>query len=223
MAKLTDQYLEQALLTAAWDPSQATLSATIAQAKLNTINDLLEALHRPCVVLNRWGRVVQLNRKAEALLGAHMRIHRQRMTFTDRLATRAFERAVSAMLDANTAQPSYGPIVVTREGCAPLAMFLVNTDFADVSPFSQARILVLINDLTVRPLAKAEELRAAFSLTRMEARIGEILSDGTALLDAANLLHITDQTARTHLKAIFKKTGVKRQSALMALLARLKL
>ncbi len=104
----------------------------------------------------------------------------------------------------------------------PLALYLVRTDFVDTSPFSPACILVLINDLAARPLAKADELRAAFGLTGTEARLGEILSDGTSLPDAADLLRITDETARTHLKSIFHKTDTKQQTTLMALLTRLK-
>lgn len=200
----------------------ATLAASIDQAKLKAVSDLLDVIGRPCALLNRQGEIVRFNQPGEALLGAHVSINKRKMRFADREATGRFSEAVGMLTMAGNGPMSCGPIIVARDGAPPLALYLFKTDFADISPFSPACILVLINDLAARPIARADELRAAFGLTGMEARLGEILSDGTGLPDAADLLRITDETARTHLKSIFHKTGVKRQTALMALLARLK-
>ncbi len=83
-------------------PAAATLSATLAQVKLNTINDMLEAMERPCALLSRWGTIVRLNRLAEALLGQHMTVRRRRLSFADRAARYSYERAVAALLDTQT-------------------------------------------------------------------------------------------------------------------------
>ena len=79
----------------------------------------------------------------------------------------------------------------------------------------------LINDLGARPLAKAEQLTRAFGLTPGEAQLAAALSSGTTLQDAADELGIGNETARTRLKGVFAKTGVNRQTALIALIARL--
>ena len=89
------------------------------------------------------------------------------------------------------------------------------------SPFARARLLILIRDLSARPLAKAEQLRRGFGLTPGEALLAAALSNGTSLQDTADELGIGNETARTHLKGVFAKTGVNRQTALIALIARL--
>jgi DNA-binding CsgD family transcriptional regulator len=64
--------------------------------------------------------------------------------------------------------------------------------------------------------APAELLRRIFGLTRAEARICERLVAGMTVEKAATDLGIAIPTARTQLKSIFAKTGVKRQAELVA-------
>jgi DNA-binding CsgD family transcriptional regulator len=58
-------------------------------------------------------------------------------------------------------------------------------------------------------------LHRHFGLTPSEARLVLHLISGEALRSAAAHLHITYETARTHLKNIFGKTGTCRQSELV--------
>jgi DNA-binding CsgD family transcriptional regulator len=87
--------------------------------------------------------------------------------------------------------------------------------------FGQAHALLLFTDLDKRPPPVCETLRSTFGLTPAEARLAAELASGDAVEDAASRLGITKETARNHLKAIFQKTEVHRQSELVALLARL--
>lgn len=59
---------------------------------------------------------------------------------------------------------------------------------------------------------------AFYGLTRAEARLASKLAEGLSLEEAAKMLAITLHTARSQLKAVFAKTGVGRQSELVALL-----
>lgn len=62
----------------------------------------------------------------------------------------------------------------------------------------------------------AELLRRLLGLTLAEARLCERLVLGRTLKEGAEDLAITTGTARQHLKAVFRKTGVKRQAELVA-------
>ncbi|HET8612969.1 MAG TPA: LuxR C-terminal-related transcriptional regulator, partial [Sphingomonas sp.] len=55
-------------------------------------------------------------------------------------------------------------------------------------------------------------------LTAAEAAIAARLADGSALADIAAELGIAHNTARAHLRAIYAKTGVNRQSRLVHLI-----
>jgi DNA-binding CsgD family transcriptional regulator/PAS domain-containing protein len=63
-----------------------------------------------------------------------------------------------------------------------------------------------------------DAIRDLFQLTRMEANLAVALASGGSLVEAADRLGIAHNTARAHLRAIFAKTGVRRQSQLVHLL-----
>lgn len=63
-----------------------------------------------------------------------------------------------------------------------------------------------------------ELLRKLFGLTRMEAQLAMLLADGLTLDEAAEKMDVRRNTARTHLRSIFCKTGVTRQTMLVRLL-----
>jgi DNA-binding CsgD family transcriptional regulator len=61
-------------------------------------------------------------------------------------------------------------------------------------------------------------LRSHFGLTPAEARLALHLVAGETLRSAAAQFNISYQTARTHLKNIFKKTGACRQAELVTVI-----
>lgn len=63
-----------------------------------------------------------------------------------------------------------------------------------------------------------ERLRRLYALTRAEGQVAACLADGKRLDEAAAELGITLNTARSHLKRIFVKTGTERQGELTQLL-----
>lgn len=63
-----------------------------------------------------------------------------------------------------------------------------------------------------------ELLRRLFGLTRMEAQLAMLLAEGLTLDEAAEKMDVRRNTARTHLRSIFCKTGVTRQTMLVRLL-----
>ncbi|ANI79637.1 MULTISPECIES: helix-turn-helix transcriptional regulator [Sphingobium] len=70
-----------------------------------------------------------------------------------------------------------------------------------------------------RPGGLSEEaLRERFQLTRAEAGLALHLAQGASLADAAVALDIAYNTVRSHLRAIFAKTGTHRQGQLITLL-----
>ncbi|KRR19765.1 hypothetical protein CQ14_38815 [Bradyrhizobium lablabi] len=64
-------------------------------------------------------------------------------------------------------------------------------------------------------------LRTALDLTPAEARLAIALQAGDDIGEAATRLNISPETVRKQLKAVFAKTGVRRQSDLIALLGNL--
>jgi DNA-binding CsgD family transcriptional regulator len=71
-----------------------------------------------------------------------------------------------------------------------------------------------------KAMLNADLLRLMFDLTPAEAKLARRLVDGDTLNQAAVAQGISYGTARVHLRAVFVKTGVTSQGALLALLGR---
>jgi DNA-binding CsgD family transcriptional regulator len=67
----------------------------------------------------------------------------------------------------------------------------------------------------------ADSLGRLFKLSRAEIALLDRLVRGARVSEAATELHVSIHTARTHLKAIFRKTGRHTQSQLLALANRM--
>ncbi len=67
-------------------------------------------------------------------------------------------------------------------------------------------------------LASAGVIRQLFNLTPTETTVALKLADGASLEEVAEEMHIRRNTARAHLRSIFSKTGVRRQTELVRIL-----
>jgi len=59
---------------------------------------------------------------------------------------------------------------------------------------------------------------ARFDLTTAQARLALYLAEGGTISEYAEAMRVKTSTVRTHLKSIFAKTGVKRQTELAILM-----
>jgi DNA-binding CsgD family transcriptional regulator len=95
-----------------------------------------------------------------------------------------------------------------------------------VSPFCpgsllnepQATALIQFSDPFAVPKSRGAILQALYQLTAAESRLADALLQGLEVRDAAEALGITFETARFHLKRVFAKTGVGRQTELIRLM-----
>ena len=78
---------------------------------------------------------------------------------------------------------------------------------------------LFLSDPERQAVASAEHLRALYKLSPTEARVAWLVTRSGSIGRAAKSLGLAPETVRTHLKHIYAKTGVNRQSALAHLLA----
>jgi DNA-binding CsgD family transcriptional regulator len=83
---------------------------------------------------------------------------------------------------------------------------------------TQEAALVMMLDSTIPARASEADLSQLYGLTSTEARIANLLMEGKTLDECCRELGIQHSTGCSHLKRIFKKTGVHRQSELVSLL-----
>jgi len=81
-----------------------------------------------------------------------------------------------------------------------------------------AAVELILRDSAHPALPSEPLLRQLYQLTPAEASLAVLLGEGLTLEESATRLGVSRNTARSHLRAVFAKTGVKRQTALVQLL-----
>jgi DNA-binding CsgD family transcriptional regulator len=104
-----------------------------------------------------------------------------------------------------------------REGRPPLWLRAVPCSPREASTLDgqPGWFWVLIDDPDDVPRPSVEALSTMLGLTHAEARLCALLVGGLRLEQAAAELGIAHETARTHLKATFRKTGARSQADLV--------
>ena len=115
--------------------------------------------------------------------------------------------------------------MIHRQNAArPLAVYVLPIT-ASSHPAAQflthARAIVLAIDPEASGPADPALVRDVLGLTLGEARVASLVGSGLSPRESADKLGIAEETARSVLKRVFSKTGVSRQSELVALLTKL--
>lgn len=131
---------------------------------------------------------------------------------------RAVDRAAFARrLREDPAQASLNDsVLVRRKAREPLSLIVLPLPASQESWLrAKARWMVMIFDPARGSEVPEQSLRARFGLTPAEALLARELTNGQTLAGAAERLGISVHTARTQLKGVFGKTGVRKQSQLV--------
>lgn len=83
---------------------------------------------------------------------------------------------------------------------------------------SQPAVVIYSRDAVGQPMLSTAVTRQVFGFTPSESALAMELANGLSLEEAASSLGIRRNTARAHLRAIFSKTGVRRQTELVRLI-----
>lgn len=200
-----------------------TLSVRIATAQ-SRAETLAQALDRPgtaVMLADSAGRVIELNATAERLLaaGTVLRLNSGRICASNPAADESLQRLLRRALDPGAAADEVADVALARP--APLPPLRVKA-----LPLRQGRhrlapllpeVLIVIDDAEPPAPAPIDRVARSHSLTAAETALLAALVDGVTLADFADRRGISVHTARNQLKAVFQKTGARRQSELLRL------
>lgn len=195
------------------------MAARFAMQRFETMVSSLENVGLPAAVVSERGTVLALN----ALFEKH----------TPHLSPAAFDRLILKEKDANRllqaalAQADQGEAQAVRsipvpsrtadEHPAVLQVIPLKRDARDI--FNSATALVVVTSYTAdKNVPDDAILRGLFDLSAAEARLAKSLVSGATLAEVATAHVISIATARTQLAQIFRKTGTRQQSEVVALL-----
>jgi DNA-binding CsgD family transcriptional regulator len=84
--------------------------------------------------------------------------------------------------------------------------------------FTDAAGLIVVTPLASPRAPAAAVLEGLFDLTPAEARVASALTGGATIREISRQIGIGEETVRSQLKAVFEKTGTRRQAELVGLL-----
>jgi DNA-binding CsgD family transcriptional regulator len=195
-------------------------AAAMAGATTNGAMTALEETATAAMLLDWSGRVAVMNESARAIIGRGLSLAGGRLTADWPGAQPALDALVAASL-AVDAGPGFGPVAAPGPDGAVLMVEAVPARRGLTDAFGRTGALILITDPNRRPRPASKVLRSAFGLTAREAEVALGLAAGEGVAEIGEALGLKASSVRQVLKALFWKTGTRRQSQLVAMLARL--
>jgi DNA-binding CsgD family transcriptional regulator len=193
------------------------------ESKVSDLETALDQLGTALVLLDEDARPILVNRAARQIFdrrdGLYLstaRLSAQRSSENGRLRE-IVAKAISA--GRSKSAEHGGAMLVSRADKRPLQVLAAPfISQSSVAP-KLAVAVVFISDPEKKPTFRSEILREFYRFTQAETRLAALLADGHSLNEAAELHSVTQETVRSQLKAIFQKTGTKRQAELVRMLS----
>lgn len=196
----------------------AFMTARLAFRQARTMVESLAMVGLPGVVIGDAGNVVAMNDPMEALAPRIRTGARDRLLVADPAAN-ALLVSVLEQVRAGHAPPVQSLPVAATGDAPPLVLHVlpVRRNARDI--FARSSVVLVATPVGQVGPPDLRVICGLFDLTRIEARVAQELTKGAALDEVAATLGSSVQTVRSHLKAIFRKTGVNRQQQLVLLLS----
>ncbi|MEO3388831.1 helix-turn-helix transcriptional regulator [Mesorhizobium sp. CAU 1741] len=180
-------------------------------------SDALDRLNVGVILVDQSGRLCSVSALAERFLASRDGIQAQlgRLRATSASEDRLLQSAIRDAISGDGIGVSRGISLTKESGARTLGVMV--RPMAGRRPGAVARAVVYVRDCDVAPEVESEFVRQIFDLTPAEAAVTRRLTSGLSLEDAATSLDISRNTARAHLRSIFSKSGISRQTELVRL------
>jgi len=176
-------------------------------------SEALERLNIGVVMIDDYGRVSSISPVAQRLLVSRngLRVQTGRLRAASVGEDRELQAAIRAASEKRNERPGElcrGLAFTKQSGARTLGVM--------IRP-AAGSVAVYVRDCESAPVVQSEFVRQIFDLTPAEAAVTHHLTAGLSLEDAAHSLAISRNTARAHLRSIFSKSGITRQTELVRL------
>jgi DNA-binding CsgD family transcriptional regulator len=196
-----------------------------AESERKLYSSAMDRLMVGTILLDESGCVLQTNRQADELLkaadGIRIVSNKPHATYTS--DNQALQHLIKVALERHGNQKDTAVVdaisIVRNSGKRNLGVVVHSVPLGEWSDGkSHPAAIIYIRDPEHKAEAPHEIVRQLFNFTPAEASLAMQLANGLSLEDAAVELGIRRNTARAHLRSIFSKTDVTRQTELVRIL-----
>lgn len=214
LCKLIFPHFRQAITTFLQLYSSASLGSLYSRA--------IGRLSIATITIDEHGRVLDKNVFASHILDANdgLKILAGKLTAQYHTDNRELKRLIKmSFAQAEDKQMVPEAMSISRpSGEIPLGVVIeVIPSLGWAEGKNQKRAVVYIRDAVGKSTTSTDISKKLFGLTPAETALSLQLTNGLSLEEAAEALNIRRNTARAHLRSIFSKTGVRRQTELVRL------
>jgi DNA-binding CsgD family transcriptional regulator len=195
----------------------------LQSVKAEALESTLDALSSGVYLTDTQGRVVFMNRAAERQVkfGQSLRVENKRLTPVDRAARAHLAKAIAEATAEQPEMAASGFAIALPDGedAGLIATVLPLTGGERRSFYGPpaAAAAVFVQDPVVMPPFPGEAFAKLHGLTGSELRVLLAMAPGLSAREAADMLGISEATAKSHLQHIYGKTGTSKQTELMHL------
>lgn len=191
----------------------ATLLHTADLQRSRDRVEALAVLGIAAMALDAAGRPLALNREMEALVPSLVADRRDGVVFADPVVDRRWQQILSGGRHASASIP-------IRRGADTFVAHLVPVVRRAQDIFSRTTWLLLVTPVSTASRAlPADVIQVLFDLTPTEARVAHRLASGVTVSKIAADQRVSEETIRSHVKSILRKTALSRQLDLVSLLS----
>lgn len=178
----------------------------------------LQSLGVPAAAVARGGRVVANNALLESVTETLIPLAFGGIGLARPASNKLLQEAIAAVLSDGEAVTRSIPVPAEDDQPA-MVIHVLPLRHSASDLFSGADALIATTTVSAsRFVPSPQVLMGLFDLTPTEVRLASALARGLSLQEAASANGIQISTARSYLESIFRKTGTRRQSHLVALL-----
>ncbi len=191
------------------------IDAAASNAK-DLLQVLINCLSPAVIIVDKQSKILSMNSRAEKLVASHeLAIKHGRFELLLSSETTRLQELVAGTVSLKKHRMVSGFLDITlRKGKRQriLVVPLVSDDTDSYFP-SDAAVLFICGTESLK--LTCHQVSSFYGMTNSEANLVIKLVDGMSVKDSARALGITYSTARTYLKQVYAKLGIKRQSELM--------
>jgi DNA-binding CsgD family transcriptional regulator len=220
--------MDLAAMTVLFPPQQFKRSSSDAlydrEALLDLLLETLDLVDLAIALVDRGARVLYANRAARIQLSDStvVRLSAGRLVPFSAKSSAGLRAALASFSGNRGHQLQYGAVVPLADvdGVIRAASWMLPLAFSRLNGLElpgAGCVALFLREIGCRSPISGEFFTRSYGVTQAELRLLARLAEGKTMGEAGQVLHVSLNTVKSHLKNLFAKTGTTRQAELMRL------